>query len=58
MKKILSIILVFVLALLSLSACKSDSNSDSDNITLYVLKDQWSGMGSSAIYYAYNKKSR
>ena len=57
MKKILSIILVFVLAVLSLSACKSDSNSDSDNITLYVLKDQWSGMGSSAIYYAYNKKA-
>jgi len=57
MKKILSIILVFVLALLSLSACKSYSNSDSDNITLYVLKDQWSGMGSSAIYYAYNKKA-
>ena len=56
MKKILSIFLVFVLAVFSLSACKSDSNSDSDNITLYVLEDQYS-MGSSAIYYAYNKKA-
>lgn len=56
MKKILSLILVFVLSVLSLSACKSDNNSDSDNITLYVLEDQYS-MGSSAIYYAYNKKA-
>lgn len=57
MKKIFSIILVFVLAVLSLSACKSDSDNDSDNITLYVLEDQWSGMGNSAIYYVYNKKA-
>ena len=57
MEKILSIILVFVLAVLSLSACKSDNNSDSDNITLYVLENQYSGMGSSAIYYVYNKKA-
>lgn len=57
MKKILSMILVFVLSVLSLSACKSDNNSDSDNITLYVLEDQWGGMGNSAIYYVYNKKA-
>lgn len=57
MRKILSIILVFVLAVLSLSACKSDNNNDSNNITLYVLEDQWGGMGNSAIYYFYNKKA-
>lgn len=56
-RKILSIFLAFILMLLSLSACKSDSNNDSNNITLYVLEDQWGGMGNSAIYYVYNKKA-
>lgn len=55
MKRIIALILAFVTLALSLSACKSDK--DSDKMTLYVLEDQWGGMGNSAIYYVYNKKA-
>lgn len=57
MKRFLAFVLTVVIIVMSLSACKSDNNSDSDNLTLYVLENQWSGMGNSAIYYVYNKKA-
>ena len=57
MKRFLAFVLTVVIIALSLSACKSDNNSDSDKLTLYVLENQWGGMGNSAIYYVYNRKA-